>query len=75
MTWFRMNQSFTFHSPKALLMTQTDLRLIAYSLMSGLGSRPNCGWLREETISNRIFITLSNELRGVISGRTLVRRG
>jgi hypothetical protein len=40
---FRANHSLTFRSRKALLMTETELRLIAAPAMIGLSSTPKNG--------------------------------
>ena len=40
---FRINHSLTFRSRKALLMTETELRLIAAPAMIGLSSKPKNG--------------------------------
>ena len=39
----QLNHRFTFRSRKALLMTETELRLIAAPAMTGLSSRPKNG--------------------------------
>jgi hypothetical protein len=39
----RMNHSLTFRRRKALLMTETELRLIAAPAMIGLSSKPKNG--------------------------------
>jgi hypothetical protein len=39
----QINHSLTFRSRKALLMTETELRLIAAPAMIGLSSKPKNG--------------------------------
>ena len=39
----QLNHSLTFRSRKALLMTETELRLIAAPAMTGLSSKPKNG--------------------------------
>lgn len=39
----RLNHSLTFRNRKALLMTETELRLIAAPAMIGLSSKPKNG--------------------------------
>ena len=42
-TYFAINHSLTVRSRKALLMTETELRLIAAPAMIGLSSKPKNG--------------------------------